>query len=161
MKARALTIAAALALVTRPVAAELPPPDATSPPAAALPPAATDPVPAAPRAAAPPPAATLPPAAAPIRSAGLMAGGVVLAVAGGAAVALGLVRVISIETCPGTCHDPKGNETIGGVALGLGAAALAGGVVMAVLGSRRAPAAASRAPAWVGEAGGTGWVWRF
>lgn len=104
-----------------------------------------------------PPASADPPAAAP-QSPGLLAGGVVLSVAGGAAMTLGIVRIASIEACPGTCSKPQANETIGAVVLGVGAAALAGGIVMAVVGGRRVPPAAA---AWIGAPGGAGWTFRF
>jgi hypothetical protein len=103
-----------------------------------------------------PPAAADPPA---IRSPGLLAGGVVLAVAGGAAMTLGIVRIAASETCSGACANPKGNEIAGGVALGAGAAVLAGGIVMIVIGSRPPPA--KGISTWMGEPGGAGWRWRF
>lgn len=93
----------------------------------------------------------------------MLAAGVLLSVAGGAAMTLGIVRITASETCPGTCANPKGNETIGGAVLGAGAGVLAAGIVLAVLGSRRAPASGgvSSAPVWIGAPGGMGWGWRF
>ncbi|MFT3768576.1 MAG: hypothetical protein QM820_24280 [Minicystis sp.] len=116
---------------------------------------------ARPAAADPPPAP--PPPATSVQSPGLLAGGIVLSVAGGAAMTLGLVRILATETCPDACSNPKGNEVIGGVVLGAGAAVLAGGIVMVVFGSRKAPGGTtvSNAPAWVGQPGGAGWRWRF
>lgn len=87
----------------------------------------------------------------------MVAAGSVLALAGGVAVAAGAVRLTVSATCPGLCPDPARNEAIGAVAIGAGAAVLAGGVVLIVLGTRpRAPAAA-----WLGAPGGAGWTWRF
>ncbi|APR80901.1 Hypothetical protein A7982_06248 [Minicystis rosea] len=115
---------------------------------------------ACPATADPPPAPPPPPTT--IVSPGLLAGGIVVSLAGGTAMTLGAVRIVASETCPDACSNPEGNKTIGAVILTAGAVVLAGGIVMAVLGSRKAPAAAtSSVPVWVGAPGGAGWQWRF
>lgn len=106
------------------------------------------------------PAAADPPApATQMRSQGMVAGGVVLTVAGAAAATLGAVRFTSATLCTDVCANPQGNQVVGAVVLGAGLAVLAGGITLLVIGNQRVPVPSSQSA--FGAPGGAGWMWRF
>lgn len=97
---------------------------------------------------------------------GLVAGGAIVATAGVTATALGVLFAVAASVgCLDTCSPSTGSRAITGTAIGVGIAAIAGGVVMMVRGARRVPAGESGArlalPAWAGAPAGAGWQWRY
>lgn len=99
-------------------------------------------------------------------SPGLVAGGAIVATAGVTATALGVLFAVAASVgCLDTCSPSTGSRAITGTAIGVGIAAIAGGVVMMVRGARRVPVGEIGArlalPAWTGAPTGAGWQWRY
>ena len=91
----------------------------------------------------------------------MRAGGIALAFVGGLGAATGTVLLVASSFgCPDGCEDSASrSRALGAPLLGVGAAALAAGIVLIVIGNQKVPAAPRLAA--VGRPGGAGWMWAF
>lgn len=98
-----------------------------------------------------------------IRSQGMLAGGVALTFFGGLGATTGAVLLLASSFgCPEGCEDSASrSRALGGPLLGIGAAMLAGGIVLIVIGNQKVPAQKAAIPSWLGAPSAAGWAFRF